>query len=85
MRKIRLEIVDLEVDSFPVAESPAPSGTVFANESDGTCFQTCEEAATCNFMNTCDYLSCDCSSIYCVSNAPSCGAFSCVYTCAAGC
>ena len=68
-----------------VAEPTAAQGTVFARESDGTCFQTCEEAATCNFMNTCDYLSCDCSSIDCVSNSPSCSAFSCVYSCPGRC
>jgi hypothetical protein len=85
MRKVRLVLEELVVESFAANEPAVAPGTVFGHDSDGTCYQTCEEAPTCNAMNTCDFLSCDgdCGTHFCVTNSPynSCGAGSCINSC----
>ena len=93
MKKLRLEVDDLRVESFVVADSGDQKGTVHAHVS-CRCTNaqggTCGGGASCNGGATCDT---DCSGVTYVDScpcdpetayAPSCD-YSCVETCATAC
>lgn len=87
MRKLTLKLEELSVESFEAEAEARQSGTVMGHDSDGTCYQTCQEADTCDLnVGTCDFLSCDgvCGSYWCATGS-SCGQFSCVWTCNVNC
>ena len=69
MRKLRLNLEQLAVDTFQTATSPADEGTVFGEQC------TCRTACTCPGCPTCDNTQC---------NQGSCGD-TCDWTCPASC
>jgi hypothetical protein len=95
MRKLRLDLDALQVDTFGTESVRRKEyGTVRAHIS-ALCTNTCDTVQdfTCADQNTCggdtcgaDYTcrfeSCGaCGTYYCATGDPSCDAFSCVYTC----
>jgi hypothetical protein len=82
MRKIRLDLDELQVDSFTTAEQPGGAGTVR-----GYVSVQCGSDYTCNYEDTCAGVvtcarSCgNCGTYYCASGDPSCTDPSCVYSC----
>jgi hypothetical protein len=99
MRKLKLDIDHLEVDSFETDVGHDQRGTVHGLVSP-YCTQTCDTAnnyscdgaytcgaeSTCRRINTCMYESCGaCGTYDCVSAGYSCDQMSCVYTCAVAC
>ena len=92
MKKMRLELEELAVESFETAGMPAERGTVQGQEITARCSDFLAECTerTCGGYTcdgpSCPALSCDaCGSYYCATADYSCGAFSCVYTCAVAC
>lgn len=81
MPRQKLKLDDLEVESFSTGSGMQGQGTVRARAAtDATCRgqETCAGGGdTC--WDSCDGL---CGSYYCATNAGSCGAETCVYTCA---
>jgi hypothetical protein len=84
MRKLRLEMDELEVESFEVEAAEKARGTVHGEERSIYC--NTDEIANCSNY-TCDPPSCpaescgDCGTYYCASADPSCTEPSCVYSC----
>ncbi|HEX8904154.1 MAG TPA: hypothetical protein VF771_04890 [Longimicrobiaceae bacterium] len=81
MRKLKLELDDLQVESFQTDESLPGLGTVHAHVSavctganGNTCngLNTCDGAATCDGAYTCNFLSCDsdCDTNRCGDSSP---------------
>ena len=79
MKKLRLELEELSVESFDVdGGKEEVQGTVFArNTFDGG--QTCDGGNTC--WDSCDGV---CGTYYCITDG-SCWNVSCVYTCLVQC
>ena len=89
MRKLRLTLEDLSVESFSTAVRPAREGTVGGHDlSDSTCHQklcTCDTMAGHTCEGTCDascngtcVASCDGTCDGCVSVGGTCGGYTCV-------
>ena len=83
MKKFRLELDDLRIDSFSTTPAQTPKGTVFGEQC--TCYTncTCPGCPTCDAScnGTCDVScngTCDCTGDTCNE---SCGNYSCEYTC----
>jgi hypothetical protein len=78
MRKLKLDLDELAVESFSTFASRNEEGTVHARS--GESCDVCEPP--CSGRNTCAD-SCDgvCGSYYCYTDEPSCGQGSCLYTC----
>jgi len=96
VKKLRLELDELAVDSFATDGLLRAAGTVHGHLSaictyacNGTDGGTCNDPTcvgdTCNGDYTCQLSCTECNSYYCASDDPSCGQFSCVYTCEVGC
>ncbi|WP_420129070.1 hypothetical protein [Longimicrobium sp.] len=94
MRKVKLDLDTLDVESFTTSGAEKDSGTVLGHaslactgENGNTCGggNSCHGGYTCDGAATCNYRTCDtvCGTYYCVT-ADSCQ-FSCVYTCAVAC
>ena len=89
MKKLRLELDDLTVESFATDGLTPEVGTVRAHETLLRCSEGCDTGAnTCDGGSTCDggdscVVSCsDCGTNNCGYTAGvSCGQLSCVYTC----
>lgn len=90
MKKLRLNLDELQVSSFVAGEAATGSGTVQANIT-GLCSARCDTENTCGAntcgQNTCNgahytcALSCtDCGTYYCATGG-SCDAGTCVYSC----
>ena len=81
MRKLRLQLEDLRIDSFDTTPAPKEKGTVFGEQC--TCYTQC----TCPGCPTCaNYVTCDasCNGTCDASCNGTCGA-SCNGTCGATC
>jgi len=98
MKKLRLELDALTVDSFATDGLTREVGTVRGHDvtvvrcstdcdTDGaTCLGgTCDGAYTCNGEHSCPLSCTDCGTYYCASGDPSCTQPSCVYTCNVSC
>ena len=96
MRKLKLSLEELTIESFATGEEMKGAGTVKGqmlftrrcDTADDTCFAayTCYEYDTCGGYNTCDFESCgECGSYKCATGVESCGDVSCIYTCEVGC
>ncbi|HEX6750245.1 MAG TPA: hypothetical protein VF092_23330 [Longimicrobium sp.] len=93
MKKLRLMLDELRVDSFATDGLAQEAGTVRAHESLLRCTETCDTGDftcdgggnTCDDANSCQISCSDCNSYYCATGGVSCGRLSCVYTCAVGC
>ncbi|HVG43307.1 MAG TPA: pinensin family lanthipeptide [Longimicrobium sp.] len=70
MRKLRLDIDSLKVESFTAELSPKKSGTVHGRETNG--MQTCDLLQTCNFADTCYGCSGDFCTGYCTGLGTGC-------------
>lgn len=96
MKKLRLEMDALRVETFAIDSAPVGKGTVQGHatlactrpvqcgDSEGvTCDGrvSCGGEVTCNAEYTCALSCTDCGTYYCATGDPSCGQFSCVYTC----
>ena len=79
MKKLRLEIEELAVESFDVAAAREPEGTVLAHGNTFDGGQTCDGGNTC--WDSCDGV---CGTYYCITDG-SCWNISCVYTCLVAC
>jgi hypothetical protein len=75
MKKLRLELDDLRVESLETGRDEARKGTVGAHAQtiDGP---TCDGRSTC--WDSCDGV---CGTYFCVTIGDSCGQQSCVWTC----
>jgi hypothetical protein len=92
MNKLKLHLEDLQIDSFQTTPAEKPKGTVFGEQC--TCYTqcTCPGCPTCAGYGTCDAScngTCDAScngtcNASCDGGCtwdPSCGGYSCEYTC----
>jgi hypothetical protein len=87
MRKLKLQLEDLRIDSFATTPAEKPKGTVFGEQCTcytqctcpgcPTCYASCNGTCDASCNGTCD-ASCDGG---CGTWDPSCGGNSCVYTC----
>lgn len=92
MRKLRLELEALTVDSFDTTAVEVPKGTVLAQEGTRGCSISCVDSClqtqcTCAGINTCQQ-SCNgtcvgysCQGPTCVGTCATCGANTCEPTC----
>lgn len=94
MKKLKLDMDALQVDTFTTADSGTGRGTVRGHVTLLHCSTQCDtEGNTCDGGHTCNAefscngeyscaLSCtDCTTNRCDTNVQTCGQFSCVYTC----
>lgn len=81
MRKQRLRLDDLTVQSFSTGSGMQSQGTVRARAATE---ETCRGQATCGGGGDTCWDSCDgvCGSYYCATNGASCGAETCIWSCA---
>ena len=91
MKKMRLDMDSLRVDSFTTVAAGGEKGTVRAYVSMLQCTSLCDTVRTCNPANSCaNEFTCaitcsDGGSVRCDTNVQSCNQFSCVYTCKVNC
>ena len=59
MKKMKLALEQLDVDSFPTASAAGARGTVFGADSTSYTWCTCQGGPSYDGMNTCQGVTCD--------------------------